>query len=158
MLWDSDPELQRLLEDVGLAGMIPDPAGGDGWGVTLSNAGNNEIDSFLTREVEYDDGTLTVRLTNGAPPDGLPAAVIGNDLGLPPGTSRLAVDVYSPLSLMQAMLEGAPVDLDAGADGGWNVYSTEVEIPPGATVTLVLELEGRVTPGEPVTWEQPLVE
>jgi hypothetical protein len=158
MLWDSDPELESLLEDVGLAGTIPEPAGRDGWGVTLSNAGNNEIDSFLTTEVDYDEGTLTVHLTNGAPPDGLPAAVIGNDLGLPPGTSRLAVDVHTPLSLVRATLDGAPVDLAAGADLGWNVYSTDVDIPPGGTVTLLVELEGRVDPGEPVTWEQPLVE
>jgi len=76
-----------------------------GFSVSVSNAGGNEIDAFLRRDVELSvaqagDGTARliadVTLHNDAPPSGLPAQVIGNRVGRPPATSRLRVTFWGP--------------------------------------------------------------
>jgi hypothetical protein len=167
MLWSADPVVQQLIEQIDLDGAIPDLDGREGWSVTFSNAGGSKIDSFLVPTTSYSSSVdaatgrtaaeLRVRLSNTAPANGLPRYVIGNDVGLPPGTSRLYVSAYSSLDLAEATVDGEPVTLERESEAGWNVYSQFVEIPPGGTVTLVFALDGVVAkPGEVVTWQQPL--
>jgi hypothetical protein len=167
MVWSADPAIQQLIEQIHLDGAMPDPEGREGWSVTFSNTGGSKIDSFLSPSIDYrstvDPTTgrttarLTVRLHNDAPASGLPRYVIGNDVGLPPGTSRLYVSAYSSLALADASLDGAAIVPDEGVEAGWNVYSESVDIPPGGVVELVFELRGVVArPGEVVTWRQPL--
>jgi hypothetical protein len=167
MVWSADPAIQQLVEQVHLDGAIPELDGREGWSVTFSNAGGSKIDSFLSPSTDYrstvDPTTghttarLTVRLHNTAPASGLPRYVIGNDHGLPSGTSRLYVSAYSSLSLVSATVDGAAVEPDPGVEVGWNVHSEFVDIPPGGVVELVFEFDGvAARPGDIVTWTQPL--
>ena len=76
------------------------------------------------------------------PATGLPDYVIGNSVGLPAGTNRLALSLYTPLSIRGATLDGASVALDSGVERGLNAYSKFITIPPGATATLRVQLAG----------------
>ena len=166
-MWSADPEAQQLLEQVGLAGSIPALDGREGWAVTVSNAAGNKIDGFLSTATWYDSSVdaatgrtsavIRVELTNTAPQSGLSHDVIGNDIGLQVGTSRLEVSAYSSLALVGATVEGSPVSVEETTETGWNVYSHLVDVPAGEVVTLEFQVEGVVPqPGEVVTWQQPL--
>ena len=145
---------------------MPQLDGTDGWAFTVSNAVGNKIDSYLERRASYkstdDEGTtrgsLRIELTNTAPAEGLPDYIIGGGpLGLPPGTSRLYLSVYSALGLDNMTVDGEPVSVDAGVEQGWNVYSRFVEIPAGETVTIEVEFARVIDdPDTVVTWIQPM--
>ncbi len=167
LLWTSDGAEQELLRRVGLLGEMPAHEGADGWSFAVTNAGANKIDAYLQRTATYESSTdastglttatLTVELTNTAPAVGLPNYVIGNAVGLPPGTSRLYVSFYSPLALVEAAVDGEASGLEVEEEATWNVYSRYVDIPSGGTVTFRLDLAGGLTrPDDLVTWEQPL--
>ncbi len=125
--------------------------------VRTSNAGGNKIDSFLRRDVDYDvtvdpisgavDATATIALHNDAPAGGLPDYVIGNLFGLPRGTNRLYLGVFTADELRSATLDGAEVPVESQYEFAGHVYSTRIDIPPGATATVVLHLQGSVRTG-----------
>lgn len=167
LLWSPHADEQNLLRELGLLGEVPDPAGSNGWSVTVNNAAASKLDSFLQRTVSYQVTTdpataesvsiLHVELTNTAPAQGLPDYIIGNLVGLPRGTSRLWVSFYSATPLQDASLDHEAVALAPGIERGWNVYSTYVDIPPGQTVLFELTFAGHVAePSRIVTWTQPL--
>ncbi len=140
MFWSSHSDEQDLLGELGVDGAMPALGGTDGWAFTVSNAVGNKIDSYLERRAQYtstdDSGTtrstLRIELTNTAPADGLPDYIIGGGpLGLPPGTSRLYLSVYSALGLDNMTVNGERVSVDAGVEQGWNVYSRFVDDPCG---------------------------
>jgi len=149
-----EPVFTRL----GLTGAMV-PVRGDSLAVVAQNASPSKIDWFLRRAVDYAatvdpaSGTLTakatIRLTNRAPAAGLPRYIIGNDHGLPLGTSRLYVSVYSPLLLQGATLDGRPLLLESESEQGRGVYSAFIDVPAGATVTLALDLAGAVLTSTP---------
>jgi hypothetical protein len=165
-MWTADPDEQVLLDDLELDDALPALDGADGWGVTVSNAGGSKIDTFLDRSFTYDSttdargrttSTLHVHLTNGAPASGLPDYVIGNVIGLPTGTSRLYVSVYSALPLASATIDGQAVELTTGSEAGWRVASGFVDLAAGASADLTVEFAGVVDdPHRVVTWTQPL--
>ena len=87
------------------------------------------------------NGTLRIELTNTAPPQGLPRCIIGGGrFGLPQGTSRLYLSVYSALGLDSMTVNGERVGVDAGVEQGWNVYSLFVDIASGETVVIEARL------------------
>lgn len=149
---------EPLLARLGLTGGMA-PLQGDALAVIVQNASPSKIDWFLRRKVDYaatiDQGTgaltakATIQLTNQAPPAGLPRYIIGNGFGLPPGTSRMYVSVYSPLLLQGAMIDGQPLLLDSEKERGRGVYSAFLDVPAGGSRTLVLELAGAVSPDVP---------
>lgn len=132
---------------------------GDSLAVVAQNASPSKIDWFLRRKVDYAatvdprSGALTARatvqLSNQAPPSGLPRYLIGNSVGLPSGTSRLYVSIFSPLQLQGATIDGRLLRLDPGAERDRAVYSAFVDVPAGATVTLALDLAGALPPDRP---------
>jgi hypothetical protein len=148
-----DDVLGAML-DFGISGFLPWNLPGDMMTVTTSNAAGSKIDLFTYRRQEYDvrwdpetgqvGATLRVTLENRAPTSGLPNYVIGNVIGLPPGTNRSYVSVYSTLDLAGASVGGQPAPLQSEVETGFNVYSAFVDIPPGGSVQLELELEGVV--------------
>jgi hypothetical protein len=156
------------LDQVGLTGRFTE-FDGDTLAVTTSNAGGNKIDLFLERHVRYDvrwnpgtrqvEGTITLALTNKAPASGLPDYVIGNYIDAPPGTNRSYLSVYTPLSLEAARIDGAPAALEPGAELQRNVYSRFLDIPPGATRLVQLDVKGTIASDDYVLdlFEQPLV-
>jgi Protein of unknown function (DUF4012) len=156
-VYGAAPGHQRLFEAMGVAGDLP-ALDGDFLSVVDNNAVGNKVDLFLERTVTYDvdwdpgtgdlAATATVTLTNTAPDDGLPDYVIGSplagDAAPPRGTNRTYLSVYSPWALEGALLDGAPVGLERQAELGRFAYSLFLDIPPGGSRTLTLDLRGRL--------------
>jgi hypothetical protein len=134
------------------------PLLGDSLAVVSFNANPNKIDWFLRRKIDYHvvhdpvsgalQATAAITLTNGAPAQGLPKYILGNNSGLPAGTNHTSVAFYSPLLLTGATLDGAPLLVDAQAELGRTVYSAVVDIPPGGSRTVVLDLVGATARGQ----------
>jgi hypothetical protein len=160
LLWSFHPADQPLLRRVGLAGTFPARSGGDLLSVVTQNAAANKIDAYLQRSitdrVAYDPGngavasTVTITLHNDAPARGLSSQVIGSygGSGLPSGTNQTWLTVYSPLRLAAASEDDHPVSMDAVPELGVLTYSTFVKVPPGGSVTLTLQLTGRINSGK----------
>ena len=70
--------------------------------------------------------------------------IVGNLVALPLGTSRSFVSFYSPLGLDGATVDGEPVELVRETELGRNVYRTYLDIAPGASRTIHLDLTGAV--------------
>ena len=125
----------------------------DGLAVVSTNAGANKLDAYLRRSIAYDaivdedtgriQAAVTIRLANDAPTD-LPADAGGNPFGLPPGTNRQYLSVYSPWELTAAELDGEATGMEPEHELGWNVFSRYVDIPPGGEVELRLGFAGEV--------------
>ncbi len=151
MAWSSHPPEQELLARVGLAGAFPKLDGRDGVAVVVDNQGANKIDAYLDVTLNYAatrqtttsyTATLTVTLTNNAPASGLPDIVIGNPLDLPVGTNRMFLSIYTALPMRAATLDGQVTTLETAQVLGWNVASQLLDIAPGATRVVVLDLAG----------------
>jgi len=132
------------LESVKLTGAFPVSRGQDLLGVVTQNVGENKIDLFLQREIAYETavdpatgqvaGRLSVALTNDAPAEGLPEAIIGNnDRGLPFGTNVVRVQVYSPLELRSATLDTISESVQWEQELGWFRYTLTLQLAPGQT-------------------------
>lgn len=144
---------QRLFERFRLDGALP-PVDGDFLSVRASNRGLNKIDAMMRRSLDYsvtvDPGsdrvtaTLTVEVANDAPGSGLPDAVIGNRVGQPTGTNSTTISVYTPLDLVDVVQQGRSIGRGAFEEHGRKRYTAQVDVPPGQTVTVVFELEGRM--------------
>ena len=155
--WARRPEEQQLFTLMGIDGALPVLDGTDGLAVVTNNASGNKIDSFLQRTVSYAgrydsatgrvETTLTVKLLNTAPATGYPDYVIGNIIGLPTGTNRTLLSIYSPLAYTAVKLDDAPTGVTSQSELGWNVYSLFVDIAPGEERTLEFDLSGEVASG-----------
>jgi hypothetical protein len=154
-LASTHPDEQRLFQDLGVAGQMA-PVRGDFAGLVTQNASGNKIDYFLRRSLDYKvrldpgsgrlDATATVTLHNGAPATGLPPTVIGNELipPLPDGDNKLYFSFYTPWQLVDASLDGAPVEMTDESELGRRVYSAALIVPPQGDVTVVLHLSGHL--------------
>ena len=146
---------REALDAVGLGDPFPFVEGQDLLAVVTQNTGENKIDIFLQRSIEYaatlDPATgdinaqTRITLTNDAPAEGLPDAIIGNNgQDFPFGTNRLRVHVYTPLALTAASLDDTEIELTAETELGWNRYRTTLLLGPGDSVVLTLDLAGRL--------------
>ena len=158
MAWSATADEEQLFADVKMDGSFVRSGDGDGVAVTVDNASASKLEAYLDMKVEYRtvdqggvrSGEVTVTFTNNAPASGLPDYVIGNALGLPKGTSRLWVSVYTALPMTSAQLDGSAEGMQTTQVFGWYASSKFLDIPPGATRTLVLETQGAVNPELPV--------
>ena len=169
LAWSPDPAAQAMFERLGVDGGFPDRAGADLVSVVHANANPSKIDTFLHRQVRYDvalgdDGTLgatvAVTMRNDAPAGGLPDYVIGSARhDRPPGTNHLLLSVLSPHELVTGSVGGAEVAFERTEEHGVHRYSAFVDVPPGATEVVRLELAGvaPVGPYRLVVAGQPLV-
>ena len=151
------PDEQALFERVGADGALPPVGDGDFVSMVSQNHANNKIDIFMHRSLDYRarfdpstgqvDATATIRLTNDAPADGLPQAVIGNnDRGLPFGTNDVYLSLYSPLGFTGATLNGQPLSMESQRERDRWVYSAIVRLGPGSSADLVIDLTGQIAP------------
>ncbi len=150
--WMSLPDDQAVLEQIGLSGTLLAPGTGDGIAVVFNNLAGNKIDYYLGADATYEvtadarTGTTTARLvvdiTNGAPTEGEPGYVIGNPIGLPVGTNRTRVTVFSRLPVEQTLLDGSIATAEPGSEADYFVTSVYVTLPAGASATLTLEMDG----------------
>jgi hypothetical protein len=135
-------------------GLLPTPPGNDLVAVTTTNGGANKIDLYLERSHRYDvtwnpetgqiEATLQVTLENRAPVDGLPDYVIGNSVDLPPGTNRSFVSLYTPFALDEARIDGEASALQSEVELERNVYSTFIDIAPGGSRTIEIDVSGAI--------------
>lgn len=151
--WRAGGTAADLTEVTGLDGSFPEPDGHDLIGVVHQNAGQNKIDVYLERTLDYevvvDDGdaraTATVTFTNTAPSSGLPDAVIANnDQGFPLGTNVSLVHLHTALDLVSLTVDGEETPASRRAAFGAEAIGATILIPPGESVVLVYELRGRL--------------
>jgi hypothetical protein len=152
--WTPYEDEESYFESIELTGRL-EPVDGDFLAMTTANGGASKIDAFLERSLRYEVGwdphtgsvlaQVTATLRNNAPSSGLPDYVIGNNVGLPFGTNRSFVSIYSPWLLSGARLDGQEVSMQSERELDRYVYSTFVDIPSGAEVTIELTLSGTST-------------
>jgi hypothetical protein len=145
---------QAFLAEIGMSGAFADRGTDDLFSLVTQNGGNNKMDVFLHRTVDYDTtfnpdtgevaATATVTLRNDAPTTGLPNYVLKNrdDVNQPNGTNWTWLNFYSPHRLTQATIDGQPLSLREQDEFGLKVYNGYVAVASGATVTIELTLEG----------------
>ncbi len=166
LFWTLDPVAQPLLRELGLAGEMP-PVQGDALAVARANGGPNKLDAYLDETIRYEvevdeiSGTLrsvvTATYTNEAPA-GLPPFVATNIHGLPDGTNRTLVSLWTPHEVVEATLDGQPVALERQEELGRHRYLTFLTVRRGESTTLRVALAGRVPAGayELTVLRQPL--
>ncbi|MFZ9629887.1 MAG: DUF4012 domain-containing protein, partial [Ilumatobacteraceae bacterium] len=163
--WAPRDAEQDVFTRLGLSGALPTvpvPLGqlgdfgptafGDGITYTLTNATGNKIDYYLDGTVDYRvhvdrdrgvvDGTLTLTLTNSSPTSGWGEGVIGNELGLPTGTNRTWLSVYTALPSTRVVVNGSDEGARRTTEHGWWVSSRQLDIAPGETVEVVVSVRG----------------
>jgi Protein of unknown function (DUF4012) len=150
-LWTADHEPAPFLAGLGMDGVLPAPDG-DVFHLTQSNSRGVKLDAYLARSIQYDvevdhgrvsaDATITLR--NDADPAVLPGYVTGagSTDGLPAGTNRINLTLYSPWGLVDGTVGGAPAGASSLRVGSLWQHRVVVTIPPGSTQTVVLHLEG----------------
>ncbi len=160
-VWMQREDEENFLRTIGIDNSLPAHTGphgnADGIAVVSINASGNKIENFLKRTIDYTptvdeptgivDATLTITLQNTAPETGYPAYVIGNIIDQPSGTNRMLLTVYSRLTNLGATVDDKAVDMGQQTELGWNVYSTFINIPSGASSVVTLHLNGTVAPG-----------
>jgi hypothetical protein len=145
--------------------------------VIINNLAGNKMDYYLNREVEYvADGcsgdmrnsTITVRLTNTAPPDkplpenvaGTTGLAPGTPLKVPNGTMVSAVRVFATkgATLMSVTSNGERTSAVTRSENGRPTFEVQVAIPPGQSGQLTFRLREPTAPGEPRVPVQPLID
>lgn len=182
-VYSAHPALQARLATTRVAGALP-AATPNVLEVVTQNLAGGKLDFYLRRSIAYtatdtgravdigdgagpqteQAGRLTVTLTNTAPAAGLPSYVTKR-ADLPPGAryplgqNRLWVSVYlgRGAQLDTATVNGTPVRMSSEREQGLSVFSTVVDIDPGASVTLQLGVFQPTPGGAALTYRsQPL--
>lgn len=152
-MWSPDDAEQALFERLGADGTLTLAPGSDGFSLIQQNAGNNKIDAYLERSITYEPrvdaatgelrAELTVEMTNAVPFAALPEAVAGNSRGRPDGTNITTLTLFTRNVVTEATIDGKPLTMGPGSERGLYAWDTpQFDIPPGATVTIKIELEG----------------
>lgn len=166
--WSADPATEAVIESTSYSGAIPKSARPFS-AVILNNIAAGKLDYYLTRSVDYRrtgcgatrDVVVTVRLTNNAPPWGLPPYVVTRadkrDYPTNPGDNRTLLDYYatSGAQLLSATLDDKPTTIAVESDLGKKIFRADLELPRGTTRTLTLHLQEPAGQGSPVVWRQP---
>jgi UDP-N-acetylmuramyl pentapeptide phosphotransferase/UDP-N-acetylglucosamine-1-phosphate transferase/Sec-independent protein translocase protein TatA len=153
------PEEERLARQLDVSGRLP-PVTSDAIAVTTANMAGNKIDPYLQRSVEYHavvtpnidatradvQGTLTTKLDNQAPAEGLPVGVIGPFLPdrFVAGQNRALMSIYSPLTFEGVSVDGQPNPVSTGVERGRNVFSFVTDVFSKSTKTITADLDGSV--------------
>ena len=145
---------QALFERLGVTGSLPEPAGHDVLVIALNNTAGNKIDNFLDVDLDYVvdpdaasggiEARLRMTMTNSAPASGLPQYVIGNQVGLPAGTNRTWVSVYTVMAVTDARLDDVSQPVEVVREHGLLANAVLVELPPGSTRDVEFDLAGPV--------------
>lgn len=153
-----DPATNELLDRLGLRRTLDRPNSTDVLSVINRNANPSKIDAFLKREVGYNVrwdaatgrtlGTVTVRLTNTAPTDGVAPVVISPPPGAPPGTNRTQLSILTPLDATRATINGTSTGIGTTNETATvRRHAVWLDLAPGQTAEVVVELDGAVSPG-----------
>ena len=170
-LWSRRPAEQRVLEPTSLAGSVPDTAA-PYFSVVVNNGGGNKLDYYLDRRVEFRrgpcregsrTGVARITFTNNAPASGLPPYVLGQRLRSPGsdpprGTNRLLVYVVATAGsrLEGGELDGGLLRVVSGRERGHPVFSFSLDIAPGRSRTVELQIKEPASDENLVLAVQPL--
>jgi hypothetical protein len=173
-IYSTNSRIEGRLLDTAVGGGLSRTAG-PALSVVVNNGGANKLDVYLKRYVSWQLGTceaghrrslITVRLTNTAPPAGLPPYVTGQTIRplsggppLPRGSNRELVTVFTTRGsqLTGAELDGQPVGVRRAILHGRTATAVTVDLVPGGSSTLVLQTREPDRPGRPRVEVQPLV-
>jgi hypothetical protein len=170
LVWSADPAVQKDLAQTPVSGIIPTTSA-PYVGLSISNGGGNKLDYYLDRSLTWQrtgcgptrQTTVTIRLTNNAPAKGLPPYVTGRfdrrSYPIKTGDSRLLVSYLATQGalLQDATVAGRPARGRVGTELGHPVYEIDLELPRGASRTIVLQLREPAGKGAPIVLRQPLV-
>ena len=168
LAWSEDPQMERVLEESHFAGAIPQDSRPFS-AVVLNNASGGKLDFYLIRSVAYErtgcgsfrDVTVTIKLTNNAPPAGLPPYVVSRldraPPGAVPGDYRSLVDLYATpgAQLESVTLNGKRSTAAVESDLGHPIFRFDLELPRGTTQTVAVHLREPAGVGTPQIWRQP---
>ena len=163
MVWSTHPDEARLFVETGIGGNFPALKGRDGISVTIDNGGANKLDAYLSVHTDYRSkvdpstgtatATATITLANTVDPVGQPDYAVGNAVGLPRGTNRMMISVYSALRASAMSLDHAAVTIDghyASVDGaltfGWHTAELWIDVEPGTTRVVTMRFAGSLDP------------
>lgn len=148
--YSTRPDEQALIEQLGISGKLTE-ADGDYLLLLGQNFGENKLDFYLARDIDYrasihEDRSLTadvtVRIDNQAPADG-PVVTYGGDIldlqDEPEGTARTLFSLFVPAGAEQIELarDGNPAtDFEISNEMDKRRISTLVEVGPGKAQTL----------------------
>ncbi|MEU0516487.1 DUF4012 domain-containing protein [Streptosporangium sp. NPDC006007] len=170
-IWSRRPAEQRYLAQTPLGGVLsrrPGPFAG----LVINNSAGGKLDYYLERSLDYELGPcrggtrpvrVRVRLTNDVPAGRLPGYVTGrlDSPGRPHvvGSNLLWVSLYAGVGaeLGAARLDGDRVPVISEVERSHPVYSTLLELNPGQSRTLELDLTEPASDAPPVVPVQPLV-
>jgi len=151
-VWSARASEQSALVELGAAGAVTAPRGGDLAHVSVNNVGSNKLDLYVERELDIDvtvhadrvDVVQRVRFTNEAP-GGLVPYVAGTER---PGVvvSRVELSVPPAASAVAATIDGRPWAGTVHSGPERQRLATRLELPRGASseleVRYVLPVEG----------------
>jgi hypothetical protein len=150
--YSPDPDVQDLFTRIGMSGSLACDQTVDCFAVTIDNASGNKIDYFLDLKVDYSvevarnsnevRGMVSITAANSSPSSGLPDYVIGNMVGLPRGSNQMLISIHSRLGYVRSTDPTDNLDWWFSSEQGHNVSSVYVDVPPGETVNLTVELGG----------------
>lgn len=172
-IYSVEPREQRQLATMRVGGATS-TASSPYLAVIVNNGGANKLDYYLERSIRWRmaectgaarQSRVTVTLRNAAPPRGLPAYVAGKPLApvkgrVPPlGTSRLLVYVHTTLGARptRAEIDGRMLPVVTGSERRHPVFAFSVDILPGSSRTVELDLTEPAVSGAPDLRVQPLV-
>ena len=153
--WASRPAEEALFVQAKMSdalGELGEPGVGDAFTFSFVNASASKIDAYLTGDATYVvtpdfaantvRATATLTLTNTAPSSGLPDYVIGNEVGLPTGTNRTWVSLFTALAPVSMTVDGKEAKFALDPEAGLQAAGKFVDIPSGRTVTIVVQYAG----------------
>lgn len=172
VVWNSRSSLEAQLRAANWAGTLGNSFGTPLTGFVVNNAAGSKLDYYLDRTMSYrradcgsgGSATATFQLTNRAPRSGLPRYVTirGDKPGkaVRPGDNKLIVTYYASgnAQISAVSLDGRPVSAAALPEGNALATSVTVELPAGATRTLLVTVaEPPAYNGSVQVLRQPLV-
>ncbi|MCX4472135.1 DUF4012 domain-containing protein [Micromonospora sp. NBC_01655] len=168
LFWSAHPAEQRIIAGNRLGGVLPEQETTPTVGVFLNDGSGAKLGYYLRPSATLavgecrPDGRRQLRLSftlhSTAPAKGLSPSVLGLGLAGDPYTARTLVSVYSPAggAVLASRLDGADLRVGSGVERRRQVVIANVEVRPGATRTLEVDvLTGRTGIGDADLWLTP---
>jgi hypothetical protein len=168
-IYSNHPEVQRDLEAMPAAGMVPDRPGS--WStIAINDVAGSKMSSYLETQVVYEAASLcpapgaqsriTLTVRNVAPP-GLTAYGSGrvDKVGGPAGSTKIDTAVYGPLgsTFGQAWVDGSPGAARRAASREHPVWQRTLDLARGETRTFAVSFTEPWRPQDPVVFSpQPM--
>jgi hypothetical protein len=152
LFWSARPEEQRMLGESRLAGVLPEREVQPTVGVFLNDGSGAKLGYYLEPKAELTSGgcrsdgrrelRLRMSLHSTAPRSGLTPSVLGVGRTGDPYVVRTLVHVFSPAggTVLRARLDGVEAALGSGTERRRQVAVATVEVGPGGTGTLEVDL------------------